>query len=472
MKNFFIKLAMINSNSSSNRNITSKAIRMTPERRNRRNRLETGIRSESVSRRRNPFPRLSPADSPRRLPFGPLRILKSNDQPQQIERGVNYITSLREKERIKLLKKKVENYRRFIESFELPSKISSRLLQNSSKNKIKNPKNFQYSLGIPKKVVYDTTSVNINGLRGELTKMKEHKSKAVFRSNEDLKKFILEIPNKPFYICQSTCAGHDCNGKKMAELGLYATSEIKESMASIINYSTRKILIRSRFKFEDDYRSKKNGLYANINFNIPLLHVFNSEEISILNYHRSVKFGGKRIINKVDLIKRKLIPSKEIKHNFDPKEKIEDIMRVTGTKFYFFLKFSLEKTVTLFFYDFEEDKRIKLGEIETTTRIRDGNKNTYSVINPQNLGEVDKEKIRRLIIMFKEEFNSFPSHFDMEDILVIIDINILLSYKESQNFFCFVSKSGLCAYCLDVSPIVLFDAKFDQLISYSGVVKE
>lgn len=246
----------------------------------------------------------------------------------------------------------------------------------------------------------------------------------------------------------------------MVELGIFATSEISESNIILINYSSRKVLINANFKFKDDYRCKRNGLYSNINFNMPLLHTFNSKEINVLNYHRSVKFGGKRIINKIDLIKRKLIPSKEIKHIFDPKEKLEDIIRIPATKFYFFLKFNLEKKVTLLMYDFELDERIEIGEIETMHRIRDGNKNVYSVINPGHLCLVNRKRIEKFILEFKDRFSTFPEKFDMNDVLAILDINFLLSYKECQNFFCFVTKSRLKAYCLEVSPLVLLDEKF------------
>lgn len=470
MKNFFFKLAKINSSNFSimKQKNQKRGSYGTPQRRARRNRLETGIRSVSA-KRKNKFVH-SPCESPRQLPFGGIKILK-DPESKTVVKCCNFVTDQRNQERLKILKNKVEIYRMFIESFELPSKMNRRLLLNSSKNKIRNPKNFQYSLGIPKKVIFDKTSVNINGLKGDIHKLKENKNLGKFVTNDKLKVFPLYIPSKPFYICQNTCLKKNCCEKKMVEIGLFATSEITESNLTLVNYSTRKMLINGKFKFKDDYRCKKNGLYSNINFNVPLLHVFDSDEIKILNYHRSVKFGGKRLINKVDLVKRKLIPCREIKHRFDPKEKLEDFIRLPSTKFYFFLKFERENKVFLYFYDFEKDERIVIGNIKTTGGIRDGNKNNCFVINPEHLGCLEKGKIQYFVEKFKPEFQDFPEDFDRDDVIAIIDINFLLNYKESQNFLCFVTKE-LKAYCLDVSPLVLLDKRFDDVINFSGIFKQ
>ena len=75
-----------------------------------------------------------------RLSDGPLET----DFKQQEK--VNDLTLERDKERIKTLKKRGESYRDFIDSFELPSKFSSRLLVDGSKHKIKNKKNFQANI--------------------------------------------------------------------------------------------------------------------------------------------------------------------------------------------------------------------------------------------------------------------------------------------------------------------------------------
>jgi hypothetical protein len=145
----------------------------------------------------------------------------------------NIVTMLRNKVRIKLLKERNEAYRNFINGFELPNKLKRRVLRKGNRYNIKNLNNFQYSLGLPKAVEHHKTSININGLKGEVKKflppsglkLGNHRSANAFAGNRTLKMkikkkakntslifkqqggkktFLLPSLRKPFYLCQSS----------------------------------------------------------------------------------------------------------------------------------------------------------------------------------------------------------------------------------------------------------------------------
>lgn len=59
----------------------------------------------------------------------------------------NVVMVIRDQERQVTVKKKIELYRDFMDNFDFPHKMKARLLRNSNRHKIKNLKNFQYSLG-------------------------------------------------------------------------------------------------------------------------------------------------------------------------------------------------------------------------------------------------------------------------------------------------------------------------------------
>jgi hypothetical protein len=124
---------------------------------------------------------------------------------------------------------------------------------------------------------------------------------------------------------------------------------------TVVNYNTRKRLIRSNFKYNDNYRDTSTGKYLTANWNRPLLHKFTEKEIKILNYHDSKIFGAKRIINQVNVIERNLIASRETGIDLDFSEKIERPTRIEDTDLYLFLRFKGQHSVEMFIYDYERD---------------------------------------------------------------------------------------------------------------------
>ena len=76
-----------------------------------------------------------------------LGDLSQNDEKFQGCLDENVVMVIRDQERLANVKKQTEIYRDFIDSFDFPHKMKTRLLRNSNKHKIKNLKNFHYSLG-------------------------------------------------------------------------------------------------------------------------------------------------------------------------------------------------------------------------------------------------------------------------------------------------------------------------------------
>lgn len=93
-------------------------------------------------------------------------LTKSDEKFKELDENV--VMMIRDQERIANVKCMIEKYRDLMDSYDFPHKIKTRLLRNSNRHKIKNLKNFQYSLGEPKKVVFDKTPINIYGHRGDL----------------------------------------------------------------------------------------------------------------------------------------------------------------------------------------------------------------------------------------------------------------------------------------------------------------
>lgn len=81
------------------------------------------------------------------------------------------------------------------------------LLKNSNKHKIKNLRNFEYSLGQPKKVVFEKTPINIYGHRGDLVYTQIQNSVGnkssfyKFQSFDNRLKIVFPQFKNSFYIC-------------------------------------------------------------------------------------------------------------------------------------------------------------------------------------------------------------------------------------------------------------------------------
>lgn len=119
----------------------------------------------------------------------------------------NVVTLIRDQERLLDLRNTTEKYRDLIDSFDFPNKIKTMLLKNSNKHKIKNLKNFEYSLGQPKKVVFEKTPINIYGHRGDLVYTQTQNSFGVkasfykFQSFDNRLKMVFPQFKNSFYIC-------------------------------------------------------------------------------------------------------------------------------------------------------------------------------------------------------------------------------------------------------------------------------
>ena len=127
-------------------------------------RLDFQFKSLSIRAIRNGSS--SSSRGPRRGAGFSSELTKSDDKLQELNENV--VMMIRDQERQAIVKSHIEKYRDLMDSFDFPHKIKTRLLRNSNKHRLKNLKNFQYSLGQPKKVVYDKTPINIYGHRGDL----------------------------------------------------------------------------------------------------------------------------------------------------------------------------------------------------------------------------------------------------------------------------------------------------------------
>ena len=441
----------------------------------------------SIGRRQRGHAHNSRSESVKRgLTPGYPRGVKSTHLDFPKEKDINEVTLERNTQRLAILKFKKELYRSFIDSYDLPSKISSRMLRTGTKYKLKNIRDFQYSLGIPKTVIYQKTSICVNGEKIEMSRLAQPELKhvALFKTHNGKHRYLVPVPKNPFTVCQSTsvCDGdhsHTTNcpyDRRLLELGLFISCDVTSCEARMVNYRLRKQLLRFGAKFEDNYR-KRSSLYRNMNFNKARLHEFQRDSIKILNIHNSVKFGGKRILNKVDVIKRELVQSKEVMPgNYKVAEKLEKIHplpRNCGVSHYFFLKFlkvGSQPLVQLMFYDYDKDERRQIGELQIAQTVRDGNKQKYGIFDLSHLSKEKLSQLRNFIRIFKKlgETNRDMSKLKLRNVLVVIDLEFSYSGGITENFLCFITKGDFELYWLKVDGRVLFGKRFDSLmLAYS-----
>ena len=484
MKNFFKKLQKISNNNNAieqrrkqrnrrtlNRSTDSQTpIFMTPDRRpsgstGRRHREQAHrIRSESVNRGHG-GPGLSPQPN------------SARSEPK--EKSINDVTIERNNQRLNILMAKKDLYRSFIDSYDLPSKISSRMLRIGPKYRLKNLRDFQYSLGIPKTVIYEKTHICVNGWKMQLKRLEHPKGFAMFKAHNEKHKFMLQVPPKPFTICQETT---QCDGdhnpqqacpydKRLLVLGLFTSCDIKSTETYVVNYQTRKRLLKFEAEFEDNYR-KRAGMFKNENFNKPIVHKFDRENIKILNIYDRSKFGVKRILNRVDVIKRELVSSREVDPaNFKLSEKLEEIHQLPSSyrqSPYFFLKFvqGASTTAQLIFYDFVRDERKVIGELTLAQNLRYGNKHHYGIFDLSHLSKEKVDQLWKFVLAYKDiaKSNRDLGELELKDVLVVIDLEFRYSGGDSENFLCFVKKGDFELFWLGVDGSVFFDKQFDSLM--------
>lgn len=317
-------------------------------------------------------------------------------------------------ERIKLLKARTDAFRDFVDSFDFHTKMKTMLLRNSNKHKIRNLTNFQYSLGNPKKRIFDRTSINIYGYRGDLISIHGEKLGRNFYFKNSDNRFLLSFPKLPktFFIAQSDSIVEP-EERRTVELGLLVETDCTRTVLILMNYSRKKILIKFKGEFSGDYCSiRKKGIYNDQNFNMPLVNRFNSKQIQVLNYHKCIKHGNERIINKVDLIKRKMMKSREIGAAFDSKEKLGDLMKLKGTDKYAFLNYFREDLLKITLYDYNRDERKELGFVKTESDVlmmKGSNVSTQLIY----INEMEGENLKKMKTIYSEFRNKM---YDLEDI--------------------------------------------------------
>lgn len=459
------------------------------------------IRSLSISMCRS-------QQSSRSINFGPDSPISTKGPCKSKALSINKVTDIRDIERLGVMKSRIELYRDFIDSFDFPAKMKTMLLRNSNKHKIRNLTNFQYSLGRPKKRMFEKISLNLYGTRGELISLKNKGISGrnyIFKNSEG--KVALTFPKLPktFFIAQSDSVTEPSE-KRTAELGLIIESDCTKSVLILMNYSKKKILIRFKQHFKGDYCTmRKKGIYQDQNFNAPMINKFNSKEIKVLNYHKCIKHGNERIINKVDLFLRKLVPSREITVDFDPQEKLGDLVKLKGTNQFIFFNYFREDLLKICLYDYESDERKELGFVKTTTNVlRLKRSNIESqLIYVDEMEEEGLEKIRKLYcgqrdkmydlediknyILEKadlkktafssrnsskssseildsgsEDYEGISQEQFKEEFLAVLDIS-LNEYKQKQNLLFFIRKN-FTGLSLDVDDPILLDRSFFDLI--------
>lgn len=133
-----------------------------------------------------------------------------------------------------------------------------------------------------------------------------------------------------------------------------------------MDYSRKKVLIRSKVKYSDKYCDMHTrGIYEGRNLNKPILHKFNRKEVSFLNFHDCLKHGKSRIVCKFDVISRKVKHSVEANEVLIPNEKLGTLMKVQHEDKYFFFKYDSKNTLILLNYDFYTDRRQELAHIRS-----------------------------------------------------------------------------------------------------------
>jgi hypothetical protein len=96
-----------------------------------------------------------------------------------------------------------------------------------------------------------------------------------------------------------------------------------------MDYGKKKVLIRAKANYKSSYCDLHDrGIYEGRNLNKPILNKFDRKEISFLNYHECLKHWKSRIVCKFDLIKRKIIESKEGYLNLIPSEKLANLVKI------------------------------------------------------------------------------------------------------------------------------------------------
>jgi len=473
-------------------------------RRQRQIRDEQLIRSLSVSMYRS-------QQSGRSIPLvshSPCSTKEASSPSEGL--SVSKVTDIRDLERMGVIKSKIELYRDFIDSFDFPAKMKTMLLRNSNKHKIRKLTNFQYSLGNPKKRMFDRTSINIYGYRGELVSLKNNDRSFgrnfFFKNSQNRIGMVFPSLPKTFFIAQSDSVSAPLQ-RRTSELGLIIETDCKRSVLILMNYSKKKILIRFKQNFKGDYCSmRKRGIYQEQNFNVPLVNKFNSKEIQVLNYHKCIKHGYERIINKVDLFLRKLVPSREIAVDFDPDEKLGGLMKLKGTGKFIFFNYFREDLLKICLYDYETDERKELGFVKTVSNVLrlKGSNVEYQLNYVDEMEESGLNKIHQLYEdnrdkmynlddiknyifekadLKKSAFSSrnhssksserLDSESDDSDILsrrgfkeeflAVLDIS-LNEYKTKQNVLIFIRKD-FTGLTLDIDATILLDSNFSKLLS-------
>lgn len=395
------------------------------------------------------------------------------------ELSIATVTSIRNEERLALLRKSIEFYRQFLDPFEFHSKLNFMMLRNGNKHKIRSLKNFQYSLGKPKKVIFKKTQISIYGIRGDLINVKTplgSRYNYIFKSFDNRFKMILPKLPKHVYICQSQNTKNS-HSKRTSEMALLVSTDVDRITTKVVSFATKKVLISNNSYFGKGYCSaQKRAMYQNQNFNEPMLNEFSEKGITITNFHRCLKHGKERIINQFDLVKRKLTISKEVSLSYNCKEILGNFTNLGFDGKYVFFQKNPENILKIFLYDFVKDERKKIGCLETGCDVMSARttKVETQVFKVERMPIVLKKKLKKFLEFYKEDIKTDDCEccskedikkFDFDhDVFAVMDVCINFQYKIRENFLVFIHKKSYKTSSLKIDPNILLDYKFQNMI--------
>lgn len=410
---------------------------------------------------------------------------KSQMESSQVpELTIESVMDIRNEERIFMLKRAIEAYREFLDPFEFQSKLEFMILRNGNRNKIRSLKNFQYSLGKPKKIIFQKTPISVNGIRGDIINEKDPKNRFnyIFKSFNNRCKMILPKLTKATYVCQSQETGSKTN-RRTSELALFMATGVKTASAKLVSFKTKKLLISNKSMFESRFCEVLTRVfYQNQNFNEPILNSFSEKGISILNLHKCLKGGKERIINSLDLFQRKLTVSKEISIKMDSKEILGNYKNLNYKGKYIFFRKKMENVIDIFLYDFGSDNRKKIGSFKTENDVTNARstKVETKVFKVKSLTKKLKTKMKLLLDTYKgniiipngeEQETKFTQEIGNldEEVFGFLDVRVEHQYKIKENFLFIIFKGDLTRLaCLKVDPLVLLNYDFMDIAKSSG----
>lgn len=350
----------------------------------------------------------------------------------------------------------IKKFREFIDSFELPNKIKSRQLRVSNKHNIKNPNDFQYSLGLPKLVNCDSTRININGLKGEITlftptppkytnensgsnnrarvnsltlglgfwgmksvqvskkRFGQSNTTHVFRRCDQ--KGIFPIPSlqNPFTLFQ---AGNDTTSvltHRMTQFGLMVKQGSGNTTVCLTNFSNRKRLIKCKFKIspkDSEIITNKNNYKYKEQAHI---HKFTSQEITLLcsTHHKTQKI---LLINSTINLKERKFSS--INQKYD---NATTLRRIEGTDQYAFLRHGLPNLAQVNLFNFNDYTVQEAASFEPFFQF--GEQSSHiEMIYPQMIGKDNCHRLSK-ILNFNTTEGQIPEDINWyHDILAIMD---------------------------------------------------